>query len=162
MIMNIYKFSDSNSRFFLRFNQEHNFGKSYELICWFSNDMINSEYLCLLYKFELCNVEVVGMIETKEVIKKLKSAIVSLNLSKSSTFYHKFISISANKFLCRLLDDYSINAFYHQSAMKIQKMWLIKYYNPKEMICKKRLQRECEKMNEQITMKRLCFVDQIQ
>jgi hypothetical protein len=149
--LDVYRVAPQDSRTFIRLKDNHNFGKRFELVCWVSGSdkdgLVTSDYLALLYKFELELKEHIGTIDFKDGVARIKRALIKHQQSTTYRFYHSYICISVKRFLAELLDDYSYNLLYNKSAQKIQKLWLTKYYDPNSEVCKKRLFREFNEMH---------------
>jgi hypothetical protein len=110
------------------------------------NDVDNmkaNEHISLFYKFELADMERIGTIDVREGINKVKTGLLKHKNSTTYKFYHSYIGFSVKRFMAQVLDDYSYRLLYDKCARKIQQKWLVKYYDPSQSICQKRLQREC-------------------
>lgn len=148
--LDLYRLSAHDGRTFIKLGDNHNYGKRLELICWVSgHDMDGvktSEYLALFYKFELKDMEIIGSIDVRQGIEKIKIGLSKHKNSNTYRFYHSFISTSVKTFLSQLLDDYSYYLMYDKAASRIQRVWLNRYYDPIYKVCQKRLLREYENM----------------
>jgi hypothetical protein len=109
-----------------------------------------TDYLSLFYKFELKEMQKVGFIDVRQVIVKIKEALFKHKQSNTYKFYHSLICISVKRFLTSLLDDYSYFLLYEKAALKIQRVWLNKFYDPSDKVCQKRLLRELNWMNNEL------------
>ena len=152
--LNIYRFAPHDTRTFIKLGDNHNYGKRFELVCWVSGQDVDgffsTGYLSLFYKFELQHMEMVGVMDVRQGIRKIKDALMKHKQSNAYRFYHSLICISVRKFLSGLLNDYSYYLLYEKAALKIQRVWLNKYYDPSDKVCQKRLLRELNGMNDEM------------
>lgn len=154
--LDLYRFSQLDTRTFIKLGDDHNYGKRLDLVCWVSGQDIDridgSDFLTLFYKFELQEMEKIGFIDIRQAVEKIKHALMKHKQSNTYRFYHSFVCISVKRFLSRLLDDYSYYLLYDKAASRIQHVWLNKYYDPNQMICQKRLLREFDRLQANINV----------
>jgi hypothetical protein len=157
--LDLFRLAPHDERTFINLGDNHNYGKRFELVCWVSGQDIDSffsnGYLTLFYKFELKEMQKVGCIDVHQGIQKLKDALIKHKKSNTYRFYHSLICTSVKRFLSKLLDDYSYYLLYEKAALKIQRIWLNKFYDPSDKVCQKRLLREFNGMNNDMERERL-------
>jgi hypothetical protein len=121
-------------------SDDHNFGKRLVLVCWLG--VSENDYLALHYKNELQNIQHTGTMHVREGVKRIKKALVNHEQTTKFNFYHSYMRVSVKRYLSNILNDYSYHLLYDKAAQKIQLIWLKKYYDPQEEICKRRIERE--------------------
>lgn len=137
-------------------SKHHNFGSCFEMICWIdvSCDEMKEPFFSLIYNFELSCCKVVRQVDTKHLIKMLKSAILmfKMQIDKiNNSLYNEFMLISSKRYLEELLLEYSFHQYKTMMAIKIQSYWLYHYYSPSSIICKKIKNRQFFELIEEST-----------
>lgn len=134
-------------------SQHHNYGKCYELVCWinFTDDIVKSPYLSLIYTFEYKNCKIVDQISIESVIVKVKLAIKLLSkLNNISCMYRSYLLVSSERCLDSLLLDYSFYKYQDKMARKIQMKWIYHYYTPTSKLCIKIRTRQFMCLHEEL------------